>query len=504
LHLRAAARHSMADKLTLIVMELTDPTLLRQKAYVNGRWTAARSGATFAVTDPFSGEQLARVADLGRADTIEGITAAHAAFTDWRKRTADARCTLLYRWYELLIQHREDLAQLMSREQGKPLTEARGEVDYGAGFLKWFAEEGRRAYGDLIPPHRADVRILVRKEAVGVAAIITPWNFPIAMITRKVGAALAAGCTVVIKPAEDTPLCALALADLADRAGIPAGVVNVVPTNRPEEVGDALLEDERVRKLSFTGSTAVGKLLMRKSADTLKKLSLELGGNAPFIVFEDADLEAAVDGAMAAKYRNGGQTCVCANRFYVQDSVHDRFVRLLGEATDRLRVGRGTEEGTDIGPLINDAALHKVELLVEDAVTKGAEVAVGGGRSEAGPRCYRPTVLVNATFDMELAGEEIFGPVAPVFRFREEEEVIRLANDTPYGLAAYFYGRDHARIWRVAEALEYGMVGINTGMISTPVAPFGGVKESGFGREGSKYGIGEYLVTKYLCWGGLK
>jgi succinate-semialdehyde dehydrogenase/glutarate-semialdehyde dehydrogenase len=484
-------------------MHLHDPSLLRTLAFIGNRWTAADSGATFPVTDPFDGTQLARVADLGTSETVAAIDAAEQAFPGWKKRTAENRANTLLRWHDLLLEHRDDLALLMTSEQGKPLTEARGEVDYGAGFIRWFAEEGRRAYGDLIPPHREDVRILVRKEPVGIAAIITPWNFPIAMITRKVAAALAVGCTVVIKPAEDTPLCALALAELAKRAGFPAGVINVVPTSRPAEVGDALLRDGRVRKLSFTGSTETGKLLMRKSADTLKKLSLELGGNAPFIVFEDADPEAAVAGAMVAKFRNGGQTCVCANRIFVQDAVHDRFVDLLTQAVATLRTGRGTEEGTDIGPLINDAALRKIERLVADARDRGAEVVTGARGAEAGPRCYQPTILVNASAEMELAREEVFGPVAPIFRFSGEAEVIRQANATPYGLAAYFYGRDHARIWRVAEALEYGMVGINTGLISTPVAPFGGVKESGFGREGSRYGLDEYLTTKYLCWGGL-
>jgi succinate-semialdehyde dehydrogenase/glutarate-semialdehyde dehydrogenase len=485
------------------MIELTNSSLLKTHAYIDGQWTQADDSATFPVTNPYDGNLLARVADAGRADTDRAITAAHRAFPHWRDRTAADRATLLYRWYELIMQHQQDLARLLTAEQGKPLSESRGEVSYGAGFIQWFAEEAKRVYGDLIPPHRPDVRIIVRKEAVGVAAIITPWNFPIAMITRKVGAALAAGCTVVIKPAEDTPLSALALAQLAEEAGIPAGVVNVVPTSKPEEVGDTLLADSRVKKLSFTGSTAVGKVLMRKSADTLKKLSLELGGNAPFIVFDDADLDAAVEGAIASKYRNGGQTCVCSNRLFVQEGVYPDFAARFTEAVRQLRVGNGQSNTTDIGPLINEAALEKVERLVGDAKNKKARVIVGGHRAEEHPNCYAPTVLLDASPDMQLAQEEIFGPVAPLFKFSNERQVIELANATPYGLAAYFYGQDHARIWRVAEALEYGMVGINTGMISTPVAPFGGVKQSGFGREGSKYGIEEYLTIKYLCWGGL-
>ncbi|CAH0999275.1 Succinate-semialdehyde dehydrogenase [NADP(+)] GabD [Neolewinella maritima] len=485
-------------------MHLQYPALFRQQAYIDGQWTTASDGATFRVTDPFNDELLAEVADLGAADTEHTVDAAHNAFPAWSKRTAGERSSVLRKWYELILQHQEDLAVLMTREQGKPLAESRGEVAYGASFIEWFAEEGKRAYGDVIPSHRSDTRILTLKQPVGVVAAITPWNFPIAMITRKVAPALAVGCTVIIKPAEDTPLCALALAQLAEEAGFPAGVVNVVPSNQPAEVGEVLTGDRRVRKLSFTGSTATGKKLMAQSAGTLKKLSLELGGNAPFIVFDDADLQGAVAGAMASKYRNGGQTCVCVNRVYVQSGIYDRFVAALGEAVAALQVGVGTEKGTDVGPLINDAAIEKVERMVADAVAKGAEVAIGGSRHEAGARCYTPTLLLNADASMDIAQEEVFGPVAPVFRFETEEEVIELSNDTPYGLAAYFYGQDHARIWRVAEALEYGMVGINTGMISTALAPFGGVKESGFGREGSKYGLEDYLVVKYLCWGGLR
>ena len=484
-------------------MQLLHPDLFRQQAFINGRWAASENGGTFPVYDPFDGRLLAEVADLGAVETERAITAATEAFPGWSQRTAGERSCILRKWHDLILHHQEDLALLMTSEQGKPLSESRGEVAYGASFVEWFAEEGRRAYGDVIPSHRGDSRILALKQPVGVVAAITPWNFPIAMITRKVAPALAVGCTVVIKPAEDTPLCALALAQLADEAGFPPGVINVLPTNQPKVVGGVLTGDARVRKLSFTGSTATGKVLMEQCAGTLKKLSLELGGNAPFIVFDDADIEGGVAGAMASKYRNGGQTCVCANRIYVQAGIYDAFTAALRAAVADLVVGRGTAADTDIGPLINDAALQKVERMVADAVAKGAEVVLGGERSDAGPRCYSPTLLLGADASMEIAREEVFGPVAPVFRFETEEEVVRLANDTPYGLAAYFYGQDHARIWRIAEALEYGMVGINTGMISTAVAPFGGVKASGFGREGSKYGLEDYLVVKYLCWGGL-
>lgn len=482
-------------------MNLSKPTLLKQDGYINGKWIAARKDLRFPVTDPFNDEVLAWVADLNTEETEQAVAAAAAAFPSWSGKAAGERSSILNKWYHLIHDHREDLAFLMTREQGKPLAESRGEVTYGASFIEWFAEEGKRAYGDVIPAHRSDVRILTLKQPVGVVAAITPWNFPIAMITRKVAPALAVGCTVVVKPAEDTPLCALALAQLAEEAGFPPGVFNVVPTSRPTEVGVVLTSDARVRKLSFTGSTATGKKLMKQSAGTLKKLSLELGGNAPFIVFDDADIPGAVAGAMRAKYRNGGQTCICANRIYVQSGIHDEFVRALQQAVKQLHAGNGMEEDTTIGPLINDAAVQKVERLVDDAVSKGAEVLVGGHLADVGPRCYSPTLLIKADASMEISREEVFGPVAPIFRFETEEEVVKLSNNTVYGLAAYFYGRDHARIWRVAEALEYGMVGINTGLISTAVAPFGGVKESGFGREGSKYGLEEYLVVKYLCWG---
>ncbi|THH39734.1 NAD-dependent succinate-semialdehyde dehydrogenase [Neolewinella litorea] len=484
-------------------MDLQHPQLLQSTAYVNGQWTPADNGTTFPVIDPFSGDLITQVADLGAAETSRAVEAAHTAFPEWSKRTAGDRSRVLRRWFDLLHEHQDDLALVMTTEQGKPLAEARGEVAYGASFIEWFAEEGRRAYGDVVPSHRTDTRILTIKQPVGVVAAITPWNFPVAMITRKVAPALAAGCTVVVKPAEDTPLCALALAYLAAEAGLPPGVLNVVTSSRPTEVGRILTSDPRIRKLSFTGSTATGKKLMEQSAGTLKRLSMELGGNAPFIVFNDADLEGAVAGAMVSKYRNGGQTCVCANRIFVQSGIYSDFVAALKTAVENLQVGSGTVAGTDIGPLINRAALEKVERMVADAIDKGAEVACGGRRSAAGELCYAPTLLLHANGEMELAREEIFGPVAPVFRFDTEAEVVAQANDTPYGLAAYFYGRDHARIWRVAEALEYGMVGINTGLISTTVAPFGGVKESGFGREGSKYGLEDYLTVKYLCWGGI-
>ena len=485
-------------------MHLKHEALLRRRAYVNGSWLEATGAAVFPVNDPYTGNTLTEVADVGREEARQAVDAAFAAFPDWSGRTAEDRGRTLRRWYDLIMEHAEDLALLMTSEQGKPMAESRGEVRYGASFVEWFAEEGRRIYGDVIPTHRNDSRILVIRQAVGVVAAITPWNFPVAMITRKVAPALAAGCTVVIKPAEDTPLCALALAYLAEAAGFPPGVVNVLPTSRPAEVGEVLTGDARIRKLSFTGSTATGRKLVAQTAPTLKKLSLELGGNAPFIVFDDAEVSAAVDGAMASKFRNAGQTCVCANRLYVQQGIYAEFMAAFTEALSRLRVGRGTNEETDIGPLINDGALSKVRRLVADAKAKGATVRTPARPEAAVPeRCYPPTLLLDATREMDIAHEEVFGPVAPVFRFTTEAEVIELANATDYGLAAYFYGRDHARIWRVAEALEYGMVGINTGMISTAVAPFGGVKQSGYGREGSRYGIEEYLTIKYLCWGGL-
>ena len=476
--------------------------LLRTRAYWSGHWHTA--AADFGVVNPFDGTLIARVADCGPAETTAAIAAAHAAFPAWAARPATERGRLLRRWNDLLLEHLDDLALLLTTEQGKPLAEARGEIRYAAGFLEWFAGESLRTYGEVIPAPAADRRITVVKQPVGVCAIITPWNFPAAMITRKVGAALAVGCTVVVKPAEDTPLTALALAALGEAAGLPAGVLNVVPTSRPVEVGRVLTDSPLIRKLSFTGSTPVGKQLMQQCAGTLKRLSLELGGNAPFIILDDADLDAAVAGLIASKFRNAGQTCICANRVYVQASVYGAFVERLLPAVRALTVGNGASEDTDIGPLINQAGLDKVSAIVEDAVVGGADLLLGGRPAPAaGPHGYAPTVLGNVTRKMRVHAEEIFGPVLPLFPFTTEPEVIELANDTPYGLAAYFYGRDYARCWRVAGALDYGMVGVNTGSISTPVAPFGGVKESGFGREGGRQGVEEYVVTKYLGWGGV-
>ncbi len=481
-------------------LPLKETSLLRQRAYIKGHWQNAANGATFPVSNPFDGSHLADLPDMGTIETRMAIDAAAEAFEDWRKRTAGERSTLLRKWNDLMLAHADDLAVILTAEQGKPLAEARGEIVYGASFVEWFAEEAKRAYGDVIPGHAADKRIVTIKQPIGVVAAITPWNFPNAMITRKVAPALAAGCTVVIKPAEDTPLSALAMAALAERAGIPPGVFNVITTARPAEVGRELTTNPRVRKLSFTGSTEIGKLLMRQCADTVKKVSLELGGNAPFIVFDDADLDKAVQGAIVSKYRNAGQTCVCANRLYVQDAVYEAFVEKFTEQVRRLVVGNGMSQGVAIGPLINQQAIEKVEMLLDDAVAKGASVVTGGHRHDLGGTFFQPTVLANATQDMLLSQEEIFGPVAPIFRFSTEEEVIKMANDTPFGLASYFYGRDISRVWRVAEGLEYGMVGINTGMISTAVAPFGGMKESGIGREGSKYGMEEFMEVKYLCF----
>ena len=483
-------------------MMLQDSELLRDQAYVAGQWVGADSGESLAVVDPASGAEVGRVPLMGAAETRRAIDAAAAAGPAWRARTAKDRASILRRWYELLLAAQDDLALLMTTEQGKPLAEARGEVVYGAAFVEWFAEEAKRVYGDVIPAHLPGRRLVVTKEPIGVVAAITPWNFPIAMITRKCAPALAAGCTVVVKPAEDTPLSALALAVLAERAGLPAGVFNVV-TGDAAAIGGELTSNPIVRKLSFTGSTEIGKLLMRQCAGTVKKLSLELGGNAPFIVFDDADLTAAVDGAMASKYRNAGQTCVCANRLLVQDGVYDAFITRLAQAVAALKVGPGAEAGVQQGPLINEEAAQKVERLIADATGKGARIVVGGGRHALGGTFFAPTVLADVTPAMACVQDEIFGPVAPVIRFTTEDEAIGIANATPYGLAAYFYSRDIGRVWRVADALEYGIVGINEGIISTEVAPFGGMKESGIGREGSKYGIEDFLEVKYLCMGGL-
>ena len=480
-------------------MKLQDRDLLQSASRIGDQWTGAADGATLTVFDPASGEALATVPRCGATETRRAIAAAEAALPAWRALTAKRRGQILQAWNRLILDHADDLAQLITAEGGKPLAEAKGEVVYGASFVEWFAEEGKRAYGESIPSPASNTRLLVLKQPVGVCAAITPWNFPLAMITRKVAPALAAGCTVVVKPAEATPLTALALAVLAERAGLPAGVFNVV-TGDPAAIGGELTANPIVRKLSFTGSTAVGRRLMAQCAPTLKKLSLELGGNAPFIVFDDADLDAAVEGAMAAKYRNTGQTCVCANRFLVQSGVYEAFAARLAERTRALKVGPGGEEGVTQGPLINAAGLSKVEAHVADALAKGARLLCGGARHPLGGNFFQPTVLADVSADMRVAREETFGPLAPLFRFDTEEEAIAMANDTEFGLAAYFYSRDVGRCWRLGEALEYGMVGINTGMISNEAAPFGGIKQSGIGREGSKYGIEEYLEVKYLCF----
>ena len=482
--------------------ELKDARLFREACYVDGQWMQASSGQTISVDNPATCEIIGRVPRLSAAETKKAIEAANRAFPAWSKKTAKERATVLRRWFDLMMASQEDLARLMTIEQGKPLAESRGEVAYAAAFLEWFGEEAKRIYGDTIPQHQADKRIVVIKQPVGVVACITPWNFPLAMITRKAGPAIAAGCTVVLKPAEQTPFSGLALAELAERAGVPKGVFNVV-TGAPTEIGPELTSSPMVRKLSFTGSTEVGKLLMAQCAGTVKKVSLELGGNAPFIVFDDADLDAAVEGAMASKYRNSGQTCVCANRLLIQETIYDAFATKLAAAVKTLKPALGLETGATQGPLIDEAAVEKVESHLRDAQAKGAKVLVGGHRHALGGRFFEPTILTDVTPQMAVSREETFGPVAPLFRFKTEAEAIALANDTEFGLAAYFYGRDIARVWRVAEALEAGIVGVNTGIISTEVAPFGGVKQSGLGREGSKYGIEEFVEIKYLCFGGI-
>lgn len=484
------------------MLTLKDASLLKNRCYVDGEWVEAESGKAFPVRNPADGSELAQVPDMGVQETRRAIEAAHAAWPAWRDKTAKERSAVLKRWHQLILDNQEDLARLMTAEQGKPLTESRGEIAYGASFVEWFAEEAKRVYGDVIPQHQPDKRLMVIKQPVGVCGAITPWNFPNAMITRKCAPALAAGCTVVVKPAEQTPLSALALAELAHRAGIPRGVFNVITGDAPT-IGRELCASPLVRKITFTGSTEVGRLLMRQSADTVKRVSLELGGNAPFIVFDDADLDEAVEGAMASKYRNTGQTCVCANRIFVQERVYDAFAAKLREKIVSLRVGSGFEEGVQQGPLIDAQALAKVEEHIADAVAKGAKVVVGGRRHPLGGTFFEPTLLVEVKPGMKLMREETFGPVAPLIRFKSEEEAIRLANDTEYGLASYFYARDIGRIWRVAEALEFGMVGINAGIISNELAPFGGMKQSGLGREGSKYGIDEFVEIKYLCLGGI-
>ncbi|VVE02786.1 succinate-semialdehyde dehydrogenase [Pandoraea capi] len=479
-------------------MQLKDTQLFKTLAWVDGQWIAADSGKTFDVLDPATGEVLAKVPELGAEETTRAVAAAEAAQKPWAARTGKERANVLRRWFDLMIANTEDLAYLMTREQGKPLSEARGEIAYAASFIEWFAEEAKRVDGDVLATPAADKRIVTLKQPVGVCAAITPWNFPAAMITRKVAPALAAGCAIVVKPSELTPLSAFALAELAHRAGIPAGVFQVV-TGDARAVGGVLTSHPSVRKLSFTGSTGVGRLLMAQCAPTIKRLSLELGGNAPFIVFDDADIDAAVEGALAAKYRNGGQTCVCANRFYIQDGIYDAFAEKFAARVAEMKVGNGLEDGVVIGPLIEGKAVDKVVTLVEDAKSRGARVLVGGAAHALGGTYYAPTVLADATAQMRMAREEIFGPVAPLFRFTRDEDAIALANDTEFGLAAYLYTRDIARAWRTSEALEYGMVGLNTGLISNEVAPFGGIKQSGVGREGSRYGIEEYLEMKYLC-----
>jgi succinate-semialdehyde dehydrogenase/glutarate-semialdehyde dehydrogenase len=481
-------------------MQLNDGELLREACFINGDWVDADDRSTRDIINPANGNVLASVPNMGTAETKRAIEIAETAFLSWREKTAAERAGVLRRWYELMLEHKQDLATIMTLEQGKPFAESLGEVAYGASFIEWFAEEAKRVYGDTIPSHQADKRILVIKQPVGVCAAITPWNFPNAMITRKAGAALAAGCTIVVKPAGNTPLSALALGELANRAGMPHGVLNIL-TGSASAIGDELTSNPIVRKLSFTGSTEVGRLLLAKCSDTVKKVSMELGGNAPFIVFDDADIDAAVEGAIQSKYRNTGQTCVCANRFLVQDGVYDEFAEKLSAAVGEMKVGDGMDEGVTQGPLIDEQAVQKVEEHISDAVSKGARVMVGGERHELGGSFFQPTLMVDVSSQMMLAHEETFGPVAPLFRFESEEQAIEMANDTEFGLAAYFYSQNLGRVWRVSEHLEYGMVGINSGIISTAIAPFGGVKQSGMGREGSKYGLDEYVEIKYLCMG---
>lgn len=484
------------------MLNLKDTSLLRSAAYIDGGWREVEGAASIEVRNPATGELLARVPDLGKVEAQRAVEAAERAFMSWRAQSAESRARILRRWFDLMMAHQDDLALIMTSEQGKPLAEAKGEIAYAASYVEWFSEEARRVYGDIVPSPWSDKGIMVKKEPIGVCAAITPWNFPAAMITRKVAPALAAGCTIVVKPAAQTPLSALALAELAARAGVPKGVFNVV-TGGALEIGAVLTQSPLIRKLSFTGPTQVGRLLAGQCAPTLKRMSLELGGNAPFIVFDDADLDAAVEGAITSKYRNSGQTCVCANRFLVQASVYDKFVDKLVTAVSKLKVGNGMDNDVQQGPLIDAPALNKVEELVDNAVKAGAKVAIGGSRHSLGGTYFQPTVLTDVSIDMRVANEEIFGPVAPLLRFETEVDAVRIANSSEFGLAAYFFSRDLARVWRVADAIEAGMVGVNTGLISTAVAPFGGVKQSGMGREGSKYGIEEYLDTKYVCVGGL-
>jgi succinate-semialdehyde dehydrogenase/glutarate-semialdehyde dehydrogenase len=484
------------------MQNLKDPSLLRQQAYIDGAWCDAAEGNMITVHNPATGEQLGTVPRMGAQETRRAIEAANAAWPAWRKKSAKERGAILRKWNDLMLENADDLALIMTLEQGKPLAESKGEIAYAASFLEWFAEEGKRVAGETLASPWPDRRVVVTKEPIGVCAAITPWNFPAAMITRKVGPALAAGCPMVLKPAELTPFSALALAVLAERAGVPQGVFSVV-TGDAKAIGGEMTGNPLVRKLTFTGSTAVGRLLMEQCAPTIKKLSLELGGNAAFVVFDDADIDAAVEGAIASKYRNAGQTCVCANRLYVQDGVYEEFAQKLVAAVGKLKVGNGAEAGVTQGPLIEEKAVQKVEEHIADALSKGARLVLGGKRHELGHSFFQPTVLADVTADMQVAREETFGPLAPLFRFQTEDEVVKLVNDTEFGLASYFYSRDIGRVWRVAEAIETGMVGVNTGLISTEVAPFGGVKQSGLGREGSQYGMDDYLVVKYICMGGI-
>lgn len=481
---------------------LSRQDLFRQQAYIDGQWLDADSGETLEVTNPATGEVLGTIPNMGGAETHRAIEAAEKAQKLWRSKSAKERAVIMRNWFELVIKHQDDLALLMTLEQGKPLAEAKGEIAYGASYLEWYAEEGKRAYGDVIPGPAGDRRVIVTKEPVGVCAAITPWNFPSAMITRKVGAALGAGCSIVVKPAAETPYSAFALCVLAEEAGVPTGLISVV-TGSATEIGKEMTSNPIVRKLSFTGSTEVGRILMSQCSDQIKKISLELGGNAPFIVFNDADLDAAVEGAMMSKYRNAGQTCVCANRIYVQDEIYDAFAEKFVAAVNQIKVGDGTVEGVNQGPLIDEAAVNKVQDHIADALSKGAKVATGGKSHSLGGLFFEPTVVTEVTSEMKVAREETFGPLAPLFRFKTEEEVVQMANNTEYGLAAYFYSRDIGRVWRVAEALEYGMVAINNGILSNEAAPFGGVKQSGIGREGAKYGLDDYMVIKYMLMGGI-
>ncbi|MGH1368195.1 MAG: NAD-dependent succinate-semialdehyde dehydrogenase [Maritimibacter sp.] len=489
----------MPKTTTDLASTLNDPSLLQTRAYVGGEWIDADNGATFEVINPARGEVICAVPDLGRAETARAIKAANIAQKAWQKRTAKDRATVLRAWFDLMMQNQNDLAAILTAEMGKPLAEAKGEIAYGASFIEWFAEEAKRIYGETIPGHQPDKRLTVIRQPIGVAASITPWNFPNAMITRKCGPALAAGCGFVAKPAGETPLSALAIAVLAQRAGIPAGLFNVVTSSQSSDIGKEFTENPTVRKLTFTGSTHVGRILLRQAADQVMKCSMELGGNAPFIVFDDADLDAAVEGAIACKFRNNGQTCVCANRIYVQEGVYDAFAEKLRVAVKALKVGDGTQDGVTLGPLISEAAVRKIEEHVEDAKKKGAEVILGGKPHALGGLFYEPTIVTGAKSDMEFARDETFGPLAPLFSFKDEDDVIAQANDTIFGLASYFYANNLSRVYKVAEALEYGIVGVNTGIISTEVAPFGGVKQSGLGREGSHHGIEDYLEMKYIC-----